>query len=217
MSERSQYGFLSQAALGALAFFIISYVLLLLPPVAHAATYTFSPASGTYEVGASFSVRLIINTEGKSVIGLVGGGSLSYDTAKLTLTNIAFVDFNLPVTEPKVGTPPIKFDGGKIGNSSGNVTVLNATFRAKAEGSATVSLSDPQILEAGSSILSGSAPSATFTITPASTAPEPPTPEKETRTVNIPPPEPPTARTAIEGWGPDRPDYRGGRGAALIR
>lgn len=187
-------GFLHRVAISSILVLLLLFFLLS-SATAFAASYTFVPASGSYEVGETFTVRLLINTAGQSVVGLVGGGALAYDSSKLTLTNISFVDFNLPVTEPTVGPSPIRFEGGKIGSASGNVAVLNATFRGRAEGSATVSIQDAQILQAGSSILTGAAPSATFSITPAAAAPEPPatpsTPTTPQRTVNIPVPNAP--------------------------
>jgi len=182
---------------GILGLFFV-FALFFIPTSTQAASYVFSPSSGSYKVGDTVTVKLLINTEGKSIIGITGGGALTYDSATLSFQSASFVDFNLPVAEPTLSGGKITFEGGKIGSASGNVTVLTAVFKAKAEGSATVSLTNPQVLQAGSSILTGSPPTGTYTITAAS-KPEPVEsiePVEEERNTKIPPPEAPVIKSA---------------------
>jgi len=168
-------------------------VLALLPLYAvHAATYSLSPASGTYGVGDTFQARVMVNSGGDAVN--TGDATITYDTSKLTAVSVSKdgSPFNLWVTEPSVQGGTIVFAGGGTTAVSGSKAIVTVTFKAKAEGEAKVEFSKATLLAgAGQNALDGSS-GAAYTITAASTPPPSDSPPpKEERKVNIPPPEPP--------------------------
>lgn len=180
----------------------LSTFYLLLSTTAYAANYSFSPASGSYEVGKNFTVRVMVDAASDGVN--TGDGTVTYDTAKLTAVSVSKdgSPFNLWVTEPTInaGAGTISFAGGGTTAIAGSKAAFTVTFKGKAEGAATVSLSKGTLLKgAGQNALAGALPSATYTITAAAAKPppaeEPETP-KPTRTVNIPVPEAPVIKSA---------------------
>lgn len=184
-----------QSMLFACLFFCVGFFLT--PHSVFGASYSFSPASGTFEVGKTFTVRLMIQAGGDAVN--TGDATLTYDTNTLTAVSVSDdgSPFNLWVTDPKISGNTIVFSGGATSPVSGTQPVITITFRAKAEGSAKVEVTKATLLAgAGQNVLSGST-GATYTITPASSAPEEPdTPKpKEERVVNIPPPEAPVIKS----------------------
>lgn len=182
-------------------------VLFFVPLTSFAASYSLSPASGSYAVGKTFPVRVQLNAGSDAVN--TGDATISYDSQKLTAVSVSKdgSPFNLWVTEPSVGGGNVTFAGGGTSPITGSQTVVTITFKAKAEGSASVDFTNASLLAgAGQDVLSGST-GGTYTITPASSEPEPEptTPEpKEERNVKIPPPEAPTINSSThpeqDGW-----------------
>lgn len=179
-----------------------SVLLVLSSTVAYAASYSFSPASGSHGVGESFSVRVMIDAAGAAVN--TGDGTISYDTTKLTAVSVSKEGspFNLWVTEPTIsaGAGTISFAGGGTTAVSGQKAVATITFKGKAEGTAEVKFAKGTLLAgAGQNALSGALPTASYTITAATATPPPTptptTPTKPTKTVNIPPPEEPVIKS----------------------
>jgi hypothetical protein len=164
-------------------------------PTVHAASYALSPASGSYEVGKTFTVSVMVNTGGDPVN--TGDARITYDTSTLTAISVSKdgSPFNLWVTEPGVSGGAITFAGGGTTALSGTKSIVKITFKAKAEGSATVEFANASLLAgAGQNVLSGST-GATYTITPATDTPTPtPTPSGNTNT-KIPPPEAPVIKS----------------------
>jgi hypothetical protein len=167
---------------------------------AFAASYSLSPASGSYEKGKSFTVRVMINAGSDSVNS--GKATISYDTSKLTAVSVSKngSPFNLWVKEPTISGGSVSFEGGGTTPFTGSKSVASITFKAKAEGSAKLAFSNTSILAGpGTNVLSGST-GATYTITPAS-ANQPTNPStggstKEKRKVKIPPPEAPVIKSS---------------------
>lgn len=175
--------------------FLVAVVLLVLwmsTTVVHAATYSLSPASGSYGNGSTFQVRVMVNSGGDAVN--TGDATITYDTSKLSVVSVSKdgSPFNLWVTEPKASGGAVTFAGGGTTAISGSKAVVTITFKGKAEGDAKVEFSKATLLAgAGQNALDGSS-GGTYTITAASTPPPTPTPEpQEERKVNIPVPEPP--------------------------
>ena len=176
-------------------FFMCLLVGIALPQVSLAATYLLTPADGSFEVGKTFAVRIMVNA-GTDAVN-TGEATITYDTSKLTAVSVSKEGspFNLWVVEPKISGGTITFSGGGTTAISGSKAVATITFKAKAEGSAKVEFTKSTLLAgAGQNVLSGSA-GATFTVTPASAKPDPvastpttPTQEKNTK---IPPPDAP--------------------------
>jgi len=177
-----------------LGFVLTAVVALLLTSSVHAASYSLSPASGSYSSGSTFKVNVMVNTGGDPVN--TGDATITYDTGKLSVVSVSKdgSPFNLWVTEPSAAGGKITFAGGGTSAISGNKSVVSITFKAKAEGSAKVDFQSATLLAgAGQNVLSGST-GGTYTITAAAAAPDPtpkPEPEPE-RTVKIPPPDKPT-------------------------
>lgn len=170
------------------AAFVIGYAPYIQP--VFAASYALSPASGSYSVGSTFSVKVMINS-GTDAVN-TGDATLTFDIAKLTAVSVSKdgSPFNLWVTEPAISGGTIAFAGGGTMPVSGSKAVITITFKAKAEGTADVKFSKGTLLAgAGQNVLSGST-NASFTITPATDEPAS-APDKPERTVNIPPPDAP--------------------------
>jgi len=164
--------------------------------VAEAATYALSPASGSYSVGQTFQVRVMVDsTEGVNT----GDATITFDANTLTAVSVSKdgSPFNLWVTEPKISGGTITFAGGGTTAISGSKAVATITFKGKAEGTGAVEFSKATLLAgAGKDVLSGKT-GASYTITPAVAAPPPedkPVPKPE-RVVNIPAPEAPVIKS----------------------
>ena len=176
-------------------FFMCSLVGLTVPQVSLAASYLLSPADGSFEVGKTFAVKVMVNA-GTDAVN-TGEATITYDTSKLTAVSVSKEGspFNLWVVEPKISGGTITFSGGGTTAISGSKAVATITFKAKAEGSAKVEFTKSTLLAgAGQDVLSGSA-GATFTVTPASAKPPdpvtPPTTPTQERNTKIPPPDAP--------------------------
>ncbi|MBP9760107.1 MAG: hypothetical protein KBD24_01935 [Candidatus Pacebacteria bacterium] len=166
---------------------------------AYAATYSLSPAGGSYGVGQTFQVRVMADSAGAAVN--TGDATITFDDTKLSAVSASKEGspFNLWVTEPKISGSTITFAGGGTTPISGSKAVVTITFKGKAEGSAKVDITKGTLLAgAGQNVLTGQT-GATYTITPASATPTPTpeaTPPKKTeRVVNIPVPEPPVIKS----------------------
>lgn len=126
-------------------FSIFLAALLALPVGASAATLSLSPASGTFSVGSTFDVSVILGTNGKSV--------------NATSVSLAFPPDMLQVVSPSLGQSVIgvwtaapRFDNtnGRLelqGGIPGGITASNAlistiTFRVKSVGQAIVKFLD---------------------------------------------------------------------------
>jgi len=174
--------------------FVVAFCIAFTPLSASAASYVLSPANGTYEVGETFQVRVMVNTEGDGVN--TGDATITYDSDMLTAVSASGEGsaFNLWVTEPTVSGSSITFAGGGTKALAGTQPVATITFRGKKEGVGSVSFSKGTLLAgAGQDVLSGMG-EATYTITPKTEAPvvtQPPTQQKTERKTNIPPPEQP--------------------------
>ncbi len=181
---------------------MVAFLLLVffVPHISFAATYSLSPADGSFEVGKSFTVRVMANAGSEGVN--TGDATLTYDTTKLTAVSVSKdgSPFNLWVTEPSIKGATIVFAGGGTAPVSGSKQIISITFKAKAEGSAKVEFSKATLLAgAGTNVLTGST-GATFTITPASATPpkeetKTTTPPKEEKNVKIPPPDAPVIKS----------------------
>jgi hypothetical protein len=226
MSEQAQQYTAQQHDLSRKAFFSYAFRVFVLfallpttyslqPDTAYAASYSFSPASGSHAVGESFAVRIMVDGAGAGVN--TGDGTITYDTTKLTAVSVSKEGspFNLWVTEPTIsaGAGTITFAGGGTTAISDTKAVATITFKGNTEGSASVTFTKGTLLAgAGQNALSGALPSASFTITPAAAAPPPPaavpTTPKPTKTVNIPVPEAPVIKSATHPdqtvWYKDR-------------
>ena len=65
---------------------IIFFGILLVPSTVQAATVFFSPSSGSYEVGANFSVGLYVNSDGQAINS--AQANVSFPTNLLEVTDL---------------------------------------------------------------------------------------------------------------------------------
>lgn len=130
------------ASLLLIAFFSTAYV-------AEAASLGISPSTGVYTANGTFSVRVIVNTDGKSVNA--AEGTLSFNPRELSVVSVNRTSsiFNLWVTEPtysnSAGT--ISFSGGLPSGYIGSAgTIMNVTFKAAGAGTARVNFTNGSVL-----------------------------------------------------------------------
>jgi hypothetical protein len=148
----------------------------LFPIIAFSAELNFSPASGTYEVGKDFTVKVLVNPGVDSVNA--ADGALTYDTDILSISSItkdASV-FSLWTADPTFSNTAgtANFSGGTPTAFSKSGTVITIKFRGKKEGSGKVGFSSGSVLAAdgkGTNVYTKGG-EATYTIGPA-TAPPP--------------------------------------------
>lgn len=124
---------------------LAAFLAVFLPLTTNAAVLSASPSSGTFTVGSTFEVSLLLNTDGKSVNALQV--FLSFPPDKLQLIS--------PSTGKSIisiWTAPPRFDNtrGRIelqggipnGLNADNALILTLTFRVKSVGSAVLDFLD---------------------------------------------------------------------------
>lgn len=152
----------------------------------HAATLFLSPSSGSYAVGKTFTVNVLVGTAGQPANAY--SGTVTYPTDKLEMTAIgkggSIVSFWSQ--EPSIASGRANFEGVTFspGYTGSGGRVVSLTFKAIAAGSAVVRFSSGAVYAndgQATNILSGMG-TATFTITgpggvepPAPTVPTVPT------------------------------------------
>jgi hypothetical protein len=145
----------------------------------YAATMYLSPASGTYAVGKTFTVNVVVSTPDQAANAY--SGTVTYPKDKLEMTAIGKGGsiVSLWVQEPSFTSERASFEGVTFnpGYKGGAGRVVSFTFRAKAPGTAAVRFSSGAVLAndgSGTSILKGTG-GATYTLTaPTEKPPTPP-------------------------------------------
>lgn len=147
-------------------------------PQAYAATLRLSPDTGVYTAGATFTARVVVNTQGKSINA--AEGELSFNPSDLSVVSISKAGsiFSLWTLEPvfsnSAGT--ISFGGGSPSGYSGSAgTVMTVTFKTKHDGVTNVSYAAGSILAAdgkGTNVISGMQGGA-YTVQATSETPQP--------------------------------------------
>lgn len=137
---------------------------------AHAATLFFSPSSGSYKVGQTFSVGVFVSSPDQAVNAV--SGDVLYPTDILSVSSVSKAGIiSLWVQEPVDSGGKVHFEGislnpGYTGKAGRIVTI---TFKAKIPGDANLRIASAQALAndgQGTSILAGVG-TARFTITSA--------------------------------------------------
>lgn len=148
----------------------------LLPASASAASFTFSPSAGSYAVGKTFTLKVLLDPKGESVNA--SDGTLSFDPALLSVTAVSKEGslFSLWTADPKFSNADgtVEWSGGTPSAFTTSGTIVAITFKAKKAGTATIAATKGSVLAAdgkGTDVYAAS-DSATYTITDA--APEPP-------------------------------------------
>lgn len=186
--------------------FVLAFVCLSFVSVAHtthAATLFFSPSSGSYAVGKTFTVNVLVGSADQAANAY--SGTITYPTDKLEMTAIGKggTIVSLWVREPSFSAGSANFEGITLnpGYTGGAGRMVSLTFKAKAVGSAVIRFSAGSVLAndgSGTSILKGMG-SATFTITGPEVKPPVPVPPKPpTKPTPPPPPLPPAPVVVVE-------------------
>jgi hypothetical protein len=158
--------------------FLLTFVFLSTSNSVFSATLSVSPSTGVYVSGKTFTVKVVVNTEGKPINA--AEGTLKFNPQELSVVSIdkSSSIFNLWVTEPtfsnSAGT--INFSGGMPSGYTGSAgNIFNITFRSTSASTARLSLTNGSILAndgMGTNILSGMS-GGTFTIQAPSSQPSP--------------------------------------------
>lgn len=143
-----------------------------------AASLGLSPSTGVYTANGTFSVRVVVNTDGKPVNA--SDATLSFNPKELTVVSVnrSSSIFNLWVTEPtfsnSAGT--INFSGGVPAGYTGNTgNIMNITFKAASAGTARVTFTSGSVLAndgKGTNILTAMN-GGSYTIQAQTTSPQP--------------------------------------------
>lgn len=167
--------------------FIFFLFLAFLPAFAQAASLRVTPDTGVFVAGNTFSVRIIVNTEGKAINA--ADAELSFNPRELSVISVAKGSlFTLWTLEPTFsnGAGTVSFGGGSpTGYTGSNGTILTVTFKALAAGAPRVNYKSGSILAAdglGTNILT-TMTGGTYTIEAAGSTPLP----EYVPTVNAPP------------------------------
>jgi hypothetical protein len=207
---RSAGTFLLLAALASLVFHPSSQTKV----KAAGAALSFSPESGSFAVGKSFSVKVILASGGGAGVN-AADGTVSFDSSIMTVSSVTKEGsvFNLWTSEPTYSNSngTITFSGGSPSayTRSGG-TVVAITFNAKKAGTGQLSFSSASVLAAdgqGTNVLSETK-KANFTIT-AAAAPEPKPvekPKEEPAQTPVGSSEPGTLNLGVELTSPTHPD-----------
>lgn len=156
---------------------IIGALFFLFPVWAHAATLSFSPQSGTYFAGRSFSVSVLVSSPDQAMNAVQG--EVSFPTNQLEVLSISRTNsiISLWVQDPTFSNQDGTIDFGGVavnpGYQGSNGNIITIRFEAKDTGSAPLSFVSGSVLAndgKGTNILT-SMGSANLTVTPLVTAP----------------------------------------------
>jgi len=143
-------------------FLLSTFYFLLSAFAAQAASLYFSPASGSYEVGKTFSVNVYISSADQAMNAASGVIAFPRDKLEVTALSKSGSIFSLWVQEPSFSNSSgaINFEGIVLnpGFSGSGGKIMTVTFKAKAAGQATINFSSGSILAndgAGTNILGG--------------------------------------------------------------
>lgn len=129
---------------------------------AHAATLSFSPSSGSYKIGDTFSVNILVSTAGQAMNAVSGIISFPEDKLQATSVSKSGSIINLWVQEPSFSNSAgtIDFEGIVLnpGFTGSAGKIISISFKTKVSGSAALSFSSGSILAndgKGTNILGG--------------------------------------------------------------
>lgn len=151
---------------------------------AHAATLYFSPSSGSYAVGKTFTVNVMVSTPDQDANAYSGNITFPSDLLEATALGKGGSVVSLWVQEPSFSAGHANFEGVTFnpGYKGGAGKMISLTFKVKAAGSAVVRFSSGSVLAndgQGTNILTGLG-SATFNLTGAGGETTPPPPAEVT-------------------------------------
>ncbi len=177
--------------------------------ISHAAQLNFSPSTGTYSNGQSFTVTVQVDPQAKSVNAVEA--KLSFDNTKLSVISVSKTGsvFSLWTTEPTFSNAAgtIDFGGGSPTPFTSRSTLITVTLKALAEGTGNVSVASASVLAAdglGTDVYTNTTP-ASYTIGAASIPETKPTEPVEEETPK-PEEEKPTDAAITFGDPPRAPE-----------
>lgn len=151
---------------------------------ANAASLYFSPATGSYAVGKTFSVGVYVKSQDQAMNAASGVISFSKDNLEITSLSKGGSIFSLWVQEPSFSNSAgtINFEGIVLnpGFSGSGGKIMTINFKAKSAGQAALNFSSASILAndgAGTNILGGMG-SGNYQLSAATVSPEPPAEQK---------------------------------------
>jgi hypothetical protein len=113
-----------------------------------AATLEFSPADGTYKVGDTISIKLMV--DGGATDVNAAEATVSYDKTHLSAKSVSKDGsvFTLWTQEPTISSTKgtISLGGGTPSAFSGKKTIATLVLKAEKEGTATLSISDGSVV-----------------------------------------------------------------------
>jgi hypothetical protein len=178
MKLTSKYSPKSYIPVSVFCLFFLSSIFYILNPVrVSAATLSLSPSSGTYAVGSSISVSVLVSSTDKTMNA--ASGLISFPTDLLSVSSISksgsIVDFwaqdpSYSNTSGTVNFESVLLPPGFTGSSGKIITII---FRTKAEGVANLNFTSGSVLAAdgaGTEILTSSGV-ASFNISPTKNEP----------------------------------------------
>jgi uncharacterized protein YxeA len=134
--------------------FIIAFaviILFILPNISHAASLFISPSASTVSVGNIFTVKIYVNTSGKSINNTEATIQFPTDMLEVVSVSKSSSVFNLWVEEPSysnmLGTVTLNGGVPNPGYTGSNGFVSSITFKAKKTGTASVVLGDSAVRE----------------------------------------------------------------------
>lgn len=145
---------------------------------ASAASFYFSPSSGSYNIGKSFAVTIYASSKAEAANAFQGTVTFPADKLQITSLSKAGSALTMWIQEPVFsnGKGTAQFEGIVLnpGYTGGGARILTINFKVKAAGAANVALSSASILAndgVGTNILDGLG-SAKFTLNVAPTGNE---------------------------------------------
>lgn len=126
--------------------FLGGLLLLLMPfPTSQAAILSLNPSSGTFIVGSTFDVSLLLDTQGKSINTIIASLGFSPDKLQLVSPTTGRSVIGLWISQPKFNnaTGQVGLEGGIPGGINvSNALVTTLTFRVKGVDSAIIKFLD---------------------------------------------------------------------------
>src|SRR3989338_9059734 len=161
---------------------IFSFALFSLAPLStYAATLNFSPPSGSYGVGSTFSVNVYVESSNQAMNAASGVVSFPWDKLEVVSISKTGSIFSLWPAEPSFSNSAgtVSFEGIVLnpGYTGANGKILSITFRARNAGQANLNLSSGSILAndgTGTNILNGMRVAVFTLINAGETPPTPP-------------------------------------------
>lgn len=181
---------------------LLATALLSVPSFAFAAAeLSFSPESGSYGVGKTFTVNIVVDSGADKFNS--ANAQISFDKDLLSVQSVSKTSsaFSLWAVEPSSSNAQgtVNFEGGNTSPLSGKKTLLSVTFKGLKEGKASVRFASASVLAADGkgTDISGTKKEASFDISASATEsdPAPAPPAATPSSLDVPVPEAPVIQS----------------------